>query len=143
MKNWNNQKQQIPTLEILPKGTKLTGVTAVIPVFFIAFGIMEMLQNIWGDAAPGHLVLLIGLAFGMLCCCAAEVLKQKKKRSDGIQIISFAVVWLLAGIPQSIRGLQGFWRNGGVQRVTAARQRTRLSQESVKSGRSHLLYPCL
>lgn len=47
MKNWNNQKQQIPTLEILPKGTKLTGVTAVIPVFFIAFGIMEMLQNIW------------------------------------------------------------------------------------------------
>ena len=71
---------------------------------------MEMLQNIWGDAAPGHLVLLIGLAFGMLCCCAAEVLKQKKKRSDGIQIISFAVVWLLAGIPQSIRGLQGFWR---------------------------------
>ena len=97
MKNWNNQKQQIPTLEILPEGTKLTGVTAVIPVFFIAFGIMEMLQNIWGDAAPGHLVLLIGLAFGMLCCCAAEVLKQKKKRSDGIQIISFAVVWLLAG----------------------------------------------
>lgn len=110
MKNWNNQKQQIPTLEILPEGTKLAGVTAVIPVFFIAFGIMEMLQNIWGDAAPGHLVLLIGLAFGMLCCCAAEVLKQKKKRSDGIQIISFAVVWLLAGIPQSIRGLQGFWR---------------------------------
>ena len=53
MKNWNNQKQQIPTLEILPEGTKLTGVTAVIPVFFIAFGIMEMLQNIWGDAAPG------------------------------------------------------------------------------------------
>ena len=143
MKNWNNQKQQIPTLEILPEGTKLTGVTAVIPVFFIAFGIMEMLQNIWGDAAPGHLVLLIGLAFGMLCCCAAEVLKQKKKRSDGIQIISFAVVWLLAGIPQSIRGLQGLRRNGGVQRVTAARQRTRLSQESVKSGRSHLLYPCL
>ena len=83
MKNWNNQKQQIPTLEILPKGTKLTGVTAVIPVFFIAFGIMEMLQNIWGDAAPGHLVLLIGLAFGMLCCCAAEVLKQKKNRIMG------------------------------------------------------------
>ena len=78
MKNWNNQKQQIPTLEILPEGTKLTGVTAAIPVFFIAFGIMEMLQNIWGDAAPGHLVLLIGLAFGIFCCCAAEVLKQKK-----------------------------------------------------------------
>lgn len=80
MKNWNNQKQQIPTLEILPEGTKLTGVTAAIPVFFIAFGIMEMLQNIWGDAAPGHLVLLIGLAFGIFCCCAAEVLKQKKKK---------------------------------------------------------------
>ena len=120
IKKWNNQKQQIPTLEILPEGTKLTGVTAVIPVFFIAFGIMEMLQNIWGDAAPGHLVLLSGLAFGMLCCCAAEVLKQKKKRSDGIQIISFAVVWLLAGIPQSIRGLQGFWRIAA-ERWNAAR----------------------
>ena len=33
MKNWNNQKQQIPTLEILPEGTKLTGVIAAIPVF--------------------------------------------------------------------------------------------------------------
>ena len=55
MKNWNNQKQQIPTLEILPKGTKLTGVTAVIPVFFIAFGIMEMLRT-----CVRHALLLCG-----------------------------------------------------------------------------------
>ena len=77
MKNWNNQKQQIPTLEILPEGTKLTGVTAVIPVFFIAFGIMEMLQNIWGDAAPGHLVLLIGLL--LLCGRGIKTEKEKKR----------------------------------------------------------------
>lgn len=120
MKNLNNRKQQIPTIELLPEGTKLTGITAVIPVFFIAFGIMEMLQNIWGDAAPGHIVLLIGLMFGIFCCCAAEVLEQKKKKSYGIRAVSFAVVWLIAGIPQSIRGLQGFWRIAA-ERWSAAR----------------------
>ncbi len=72
---------------------------------------MEMLQNIWGDAAPGHLVLLIGLASGMLlCCCAAEVLKteKEKKRWNPDHFLCGGVV--LAGIPQSIRSLQGFWR---------------------------------
>ena len=120
MKNLNNQKQQIPTLEILPEGTKLSGITEVIPVSFVAFGIMEMLQNIWGDAAPGYFVLLIGLIFGIMICCAAEVLKEKKKKSYGIQYLAFLIVWMLAGIPQSIRGLQEFWRIAA-ERWSAAR----------------------
>ncbi len=120
MKKLNNQKQQIPTMEILPEGTKLSGITAIIPVFFIAFGIMEMLQNIWGDAAPGHFVVMIGLALGIIFCCVAEVVKEKTKKVYGIQYLAFLAVWLLVGIPQSIRGLQGFWRIAA-ERWSAAR----------------------
>lgn len=120
MKKLNNEKQQIPTLEILPEGTKLSGITAIIPVFFIAFGVMEMLQNIWGDAAPGHFVVLIGLVLGVLFCCAAELVKEKTKKVYGIQYLALLAVWVLVGIPQSIRGWQGFWRIAA-ERWSAAR----------------------
>ena len=120
MKNLKNRKQQISTVEILPDGTKRSGITAVIPVFSMAFGMMEMLQRIWGDAAPGRWVVLIGLILGTLCCIAAEIGKEKKKNSYGIRLLSFLIIWLIVGIPQSIRGLQGFLRIV-IERWNAAR----------------------
>lgn len=108
--NRQQKQQQIPTLEIVSGEARASAITAVVPVILMAYGIMEMLQKIWGDAAPGRAVGLIGIFFGTCSCIAAELLKEKRKRTYGVTVLFAALVWLLAGIFPSIRGLQGFFR---------------------------------